>query len=319
MSSFAYYSEEEINILKRDYGALGANIKSLLKRHSIGSIRAKASSLGLTRTAKIEKPYRPAWTDKELQLLRDNYSICGTNIPELRKTRTESAIVNKAFILGLKYQRWSEEEEQALSEGYAVYGIACSGLSSRHSEIGIRSKAHNMRLKRKKRDLQEHARVGTTWNRWTKKELNILVKKYPTCGTNIPELLRTHTKAAIVSRASSLDLTCGHMPQISTQQRWSDADIAILRQKYPTLGVNIPELSSRFTESAIRSKANRLGIYSKLFWTEEQIDLLKEKYPVQGSSIPELLKYHSPISILSKACSLHLHKECYEYANGIAK
>lgn len=311
MRSYAYYSDREIEVLKKYYATMGPDIPEISEKHSIESIRVKAASLGLTTTVMRRHP-GSRWTNKELKLLRDKYPIYGAHIPELLRNRTVSAIYNRAHILGLKHEVWSEEEKGILSEKYGTYGLACSNLLSRHSKLGIRFKAHSMGLKRKKRNLQKHTKKGMTWNRWTPEELSTLVKEYPVCGTNIPALLKTHTQAAISTRAVTLNLTCGYMPPSSKRQRWNSTDIAVLKQKYPAQGVRIPELTCKYTESAIRTKACRLKICSEIFWTDEQVDLLKEKYPTQGSNIPELLEYHSQVSIISKAFGLELHRENFK-------
>lgn len=92
------WTDEELSLLRAEYETNGAYIDSLLKRHSVSSIRSKAKELGLVyRGLRTD-----AWTEEELQILRDQYPVCGTEIPQLLGTRSRSSISNKAHRLKLQ-------------------------------------------------------------------------------------------------------------------------------------------------------------------------------------------------------------------------
>lgn len=82
---------------------------------------------------------------------------------------------------------------------------------------------------------------------------------------------------------------------------WSEIELSILRDKYPTQGSSITELANRSADS-IRSKASELGIvYTGYLWTEKDKAILRAKYPTCGSNIPELLSKFSPKDINGRA------------------
>lgn len=76
-------------------------------------------------------------------------------------------------------------------------------------------------------------------------------------------------------------------------KRWTKKEVAILREKYPKQGSEIPKLDR--TQGAIKKKAQSLGLSAPQYWTEEELSILKEKYPEQGSDIPELDRTRSAI------------------------
>ena len=93
---------------------------------------------------------------------------------------------------------------------------------------------------------------------------------------------------------------------------WTEEEVAILKEKYPTQGSNIPELLKARTINSIRDKAIVLNLDKVKIhcsWTDEEVAILKEKYPTQGPDIPELLKTHkSTKNIRAKANSLKIYK-----------
>ena len=66
MKSFAYYSDEEIEVLKKYYATKGPYISCLLKRHTIGAIRSKANQLGLHCKTNRREEQKTFWTPDEL-------------------------------------------------------------------------------------------------------------------------------------------------------------------------------------------------------------------------------------------------------------
>jgi hypothetical protein len=85
--------------------------------------------------------------------------------------------------------------------------------------------------------------------------------------------------------------------------KWTKEDINNLKTKYPKNGTKIPELTDKFSVSAIKTKARILNI-KKQTWTEEEIKILKEKYQKNGCKIPELLNNKTQSSIVCKAHKL---------------
>ncbi len=143
-------------------------------------------------------------------------------------------------------------------------------------------------------------------SKWTDEEIQILKEKFPIQGANIPELLLCKTRDSIRYKARTYNLKYNSEKTGKSKcySNWTYEEIEILKEKFPTHGVDIPELTHK-KRKAIYSKAYnlRLGYLNK--WTDEEIQILKEKYPLYGPDIPEL-EYRKRSSICAKAEKLGL-------------
>lgn len=255
------------------------------------------------------------WTADDVELLRLKYETMGTNIPELGCKFGARSIQAKARRLGLCCDRstigltWSKADVQLLLDMYPTCGSNIPELILRHSRRCIQAKARSMGIGTCVRS------VGTAW---TSDEIDILKEKYATFGYKIPELLMRHSAASISAEASKLGIR-RYKVRDEQQAKWDDLTIAILMDKYPSCGTNIPELLESYTREQIRNAAHRYGVKARDIkvpsvahsvercgWTDEDICLLRKMYPSYGTDIPELLKTHSAESIRSKAKTLGL-------------
>ena len=90
-----------------------------------------------------------AWTEGERELLRRDYPLHGSNIPELRERHTTAAIAAQAHELGVACrvprgkaaQSWTEEEVATLRREYPTRGTNVPELLGRQTRDGIRQKA----------------------------------------------------------------------------------------------------------------------------------------------------------------------------------
>ncbi len=98
---------------------------------------------------------------------------------------------------------------------------------------------------------------------WTKNQEKILRSEYPTCGENIPSLIRQgKTKSAIGSKAFIFGIK-------HKRRYWTNEMLQILKDKYPELGSYIPELIELGkTRYAIKQKARGLGIRYKYYMNQ---------------------------------------------------
>lgn len=89
---------------------------------------------------------------------------------------------------------------------------------------------------------------------------------------------------------------------------WTEQEIQLLKELYPSVGVEIPEIRANHSPTAILSKASKLGVSydAENKWTDEEIAILKDKYPKLGWRIPELLKTRPKSGIMSRASRLGL-------------
>jgi hypothetical protein len=103
----AYWSSEEIDVLKKEYPIHGRNIPEIFKNHPYRSIQMKASQL------KIKYNRFNGWTEEEKIVLKKEYPISGSNIPKLLLSRSVESIRTRAHRLNLhwsNYQKWSKED-----------------------------------------------------------------------------------------------------------------------------------------------------------------------------------------------------------------
>ncbi len=90
---------------------------------------------------------------------------------------------------------------------------------------------------------------------------------------------------------------------------WSEADIALLRKKYPLLPTReVAALLSR-SYAQVKTKASVLGLYkTKYYWTDAQVERLKALWP--DTPTPEVAKKlkRRYYSVVQKAFKLRLKK-----------
>lgn len=202
-----------------------------------------------------------------------------------------------------KGEYWSEEEEEILRERYPEVGPHIPELRERgKSKMAIIKKAGRMGLEPFRHSCE----------RWTEEEEKILREKYPTQGSDIPELLNNgRTKSAIQNYAYRLGIDY-EKRDTNGREPWTEEEVEILRKEYPKRGWNIPELLDRGrSKHSIKEKAEFEGIEYEgkgSVWTEEEIKILREEYPENGPDIPELLENgRTKESIRAKALSLGLY------------
>lgn len=145
---------------------------------------------------------------------------------------------------------------------------------------------------------------------WTAEHLAVLVEKYPSQGTEIPELLEVFSRGSIRARASKLGISTEKL------RTWDDSSIAVLKEYYPIYGSQIPALLEKgYSANAIRCQARIFGLLSgkrssPVKWTAEMIDLLKENYAMLGTNIVELTNMGvGRESIRRKATELGLERD----------
>ena len=93
------------------------------------------------------KPGAP-WGEAELAVLRKHYRSRGPrHCAQLLPARTESAIINRARILGLQRKRpgWRAKELKLLAREYPIGGLAgCAAVLPNRTETAIYQQAHNL-------------------------------------------------------------------------------------------------------------------------------------------------------------------------------
>lgn len=240
------------------------------------------------------------WTPEDIEILKEKFPVYGRNIPELQSKYSDSTIKRQAYALGLqvtmKRVLWTPEEDALLLAQYPSKGTNIPELRVKYDAESIKGRARRLGIKIAK---------DTYSFGWNKEKLDLLREKYPTQGSEIPELLQHHSKKAIASQAMKLGVK-------RYGNTWPPEDDALIAEKYPTQGYNIPELLPRHTKLAISARAKDLGIRSdsvRNAWTEEEYAILRENYAQLGVNIPELLERHTRQSIQGKAGDLGLTRK----------
>jgi hypothetical protein len=88
------WSNEQLEILRRDYEVFGTKIPSLLKS------RSAIKNMAVRRRLKHKKRF---WTEEMMDIMKEKFPVQGTDIPELIEMgKSPNAIQKKAGLMGLK-------------------------------------------------------------------------------------------------------------------------------------------------------------------------------------------------------------------------
>lgn len=116
-----HYTPQEDAIIMDNYPNIGIDVMKLLPDRDAKSIMHRANQLGCYRQRrnKVE-----AWSDKEIEVLRNNFTSMGTSIVCLLPNRSLYAIRNKAQMMGIlphgrhtggtKPNDWSRAEDRII-------------------------------------------------------------------------------------------------------------------------------------------------------------------------------------------------------------
>ena len=158
--------------------------------------------------------------------------------------RSQGAILQRAHVLGIKFDEyfWSEEEIEILKKYYPIEGKECYKRFKGISKAQIKGAAIRLKIYRNpmwsieedkimeqyypteggdcykrlnnktKKQTMQHARilhlschtVGTSADRWTEEDDNIIKQYYPIEGKECYKRIEGATKATIIGRASFL-------------------------------------------------------------------------------------------------------------------
>ena len=110
--------------------------------------------------------------------------------------------------------------------------------------------------------------------KFTEQELSMIIADYKS-GMKPFELAKVYKRnsSSIINKLKSLGI------YVDTNYRFSEEDIAFLKEAYPTGDWNI--IMSRFpnvSKQSIATKASKLEIKSGFRWTDEEIEFLKANY-----------------------------------------
>lgn len=140
-----FWTDEDTNYLKENFNLGYSKLYDYFSdRHTKKAIRTKAIKMGLT------KPQD--WTEEEIKILKDNYSILPKkDLQKLLPNRSWNAITIRGGILGIrsyKYlnEKYSEEEKNFIRENFGkmtdieianALGKSVRGISDQRHSLGL--------------------------------------------------------------------------------------------------------------------------------------------------------------------------------------
>lgn len=187
---YYFWTDEEVDYLKNNYGSLSLIDLEKNLNHSIGSIKEKAGILNLQKSHFF-------WNEKENKYLKDNYLIL--SIEELAKNlnRSKGSILHEVGKLNLnkkrdRYLKWTEWKIEYLKDNYDHLNLKELRNILNRSEHSIYQKAFELNLYRDNFF-------------WTEEEIKYLKNNYECSDINLLNL-NNHSWKAIKVKASFLGL-----------------------------------------------------------------------------------------------------------------
>ena len=157
----------------------------------------------------------------------------------------------------------------------------------------------------------------TRSNTWSDEELQLLREFYPTKGWEIPELLKTRSRTAIITAASLTGIKASEKPR---RQTTTPVPVEINGVPYPSIssackahGLSSSAISKLCYEKSISAQEAILrcltepGAHQR--WTSEEDALLRKHYPTMGYSVTELFPTRTEKSIRNRVVRLGLRQE----------
>lgn len=135
---------------------------------SAGTVWKKAKEIG------IKKNSYNRWTDKEIQLLKDNWKTEGSRFAEKLPRHTLHAVRSMARELGLSSDAyyWSDNDDRYLKENFGIKTDKEIAETLGRDEKSIRHRAYIKGLRKSDRHPEKSK---TKWVPWTEAEISFLM------------------------------------------------------------------------------------------------------------------------------------------------
>lgn len=178
--------------------------------------------------------------------------------------------------------RWTLQEQRYLEEHYGHTPTSDIAEVLGRSVVSVRQAANSLNCRKIK-----------VIAPWTEEELQILRTWYPTEEglEHVSQRLPNRNTKAIAAQARKLGLQSGYY----RKRHWRDAEIAIVKRDYPSLGVEVASRLPGRSKNAIKALASKLGIRyiggtehgaCQRTWTEEEWQRLKIYFHLPPSELP---------------------------------
>ena len=142
---------------------------------------------------------------------------------------------------------------------------------------------------------------------FTQEILDDIIPKYK--NGKIDEILYKYHELS----KQSLYLKMSRLGIKTKNKKWTDDEVSILKENYTTKDFDeLLTLLPNRTYSAIRTKAEKLGIKKRLYWTEDEIKCLEENYSkLPVDDICKLIPNRSRKTIIMKASELCIKNDIF--------
>ncbi|MFK3662734.1 hypothetical protein ACI2I2_19835 [Scandinavium sp. NPDC088450] len=267
-----HWSEAEKEILHRHYSSPTPmqTIFSLLPERSPTAVMAMAGKLGLSRPDND-------WTEAELRCLYEHYPKEGQAVLRRLPAKSDEAIREKARALGIvspghpRAREWDEKEWQTLSQHLHLRPVDLLPLFPDRSLSSIKNALTRLKRARGQGRLPAvragNKQVTTTWS---EAEKDILTRWYETSKSmdDILAMLPGRPRSSVFSLAGKMGLS-------RPLSDWSDAELQILRDFYPTEGSAVARRLPGRQRRTAGQKAIQLGLRMAVStprqsWSEEE-------------------------------------------------
>ncbi len=136
------------------------------------------------------------WTVEEDNILKEYYSVEGSDVIARLSGRTKRAIMARANLLGInKFEKgsmWAKEEIEILKKYFPIEGVKVINRLNGRTVAAIKSYARDLGIK--------------SPITWTDEEIDILKKYYPKEGTKVKSRLNNRTRHAVMQKVTKLGL-----------------------------------------------------------------------------------------------------------------
>lgn len=299
-----HWRDAEREVLYRHYDSPTPmqTIFTLLPERSPTAVMAMAAKLGLSRPDSD-------WTEDELRCLYEYYPKEGQAVFRRLPVKSDEAIREKARELGIASpghtcaREWDEQEWQTLSQNLHLRPVDLLPLFPRRSLSSIKNAL--IRLKRARaRGTRPTVRNGKkkVIAVWSEAEKAILTRWYETSKSMdaILAMLPGRSRSSVFSQAGKMSLS-------RPLSDWSEAELQILRDFYPTEGSAVARRLPGRHRGMAKQKAFQLGLRMtnstpRQSWPAEERARLEAN---QHLPFPELLLLFPGRSASSLKSALH--------------
>ena len=272
-------------------------IFSLLPGRSRTAVMAMASKMGLSRPGND-------WTEDELHSLYEYYPKEGQSILRRLPAKSDEAIREKARQLEIaspghtQAREWGEKDWLTLSQNLHLRPVDLLSLFPHRSLSSIKNAL--VRLKRAQGQgklpivRSGNKKVTTTWS---EAEKAVLTRWYETSKSmdEIVSMLPGRPRSSVFSLARKMGLS----RQLNT---WSEYELQVLRDYYPTEGSTVVRRLPDRKGKAISMKAFQLGLHIenrpvRQAWSQEERIRLEKHLHLSFTELQLLFPERSPPSL----------------------